>query len=148
MDLLSAKDYLIVNKTKMRIKKITFSALLIVICGTLFSQESKKDTQNKTVITNREPSFPKGDQALYIEVMNNTKYPDEAKKSYVEGEVTLSFDVKADSSVSNIVIISGVGHGVDEEVKKLIEKQKFSPAIQNGKAVKMNTMYTFPVKAH
>lgn len=114
----------------------------------VFCQELKKDSQNREVITSSEPSFPKGDQALYIEVMSNTKYPDEAKKRYIEGEVTLSFDVRPDSIASNIIIISGVGYGIDEEVKKLIEKLKFSPAIQNGKPVKMNTMYTFPVKAH
>lgn len=120
----------------------------LITANTVYSQQLQKDTQNKEVITNNEPSYPKGDQALYIEVMNNTKYPDQAKKSYIEGEVTLSFDVRPDSIVANIVIISGVGHGVDEEVKKLIEKMKFSPAVQNGKAVKMNTIYTFPVKAH
>jgi TonB family protein len=125
-----------------------FTFLSFVISSSVYSQQTKSDTQNRPVITNSEPAYPKGDQALYIEVMNNTKYNEESKKSYVEGEVTLSFDVKPDSTVSNIIIISGVGHGVDEEVKKLIEKIKFSPAIQNGKAIKMNTMYTFPVKAH
>lgn len=131
------------------VKRILILVVVYLItANTIYSQQLQKDTQNKEVITNNEPSYPKGDQALYIEVMNNTKYPDEAKKSYIEGEVTLSFDVRPDSIVANIVIISGVGHGVDEEVKKLIEKMKFSPAVQNGKAVKMNTIYTFPVKAH
>ena len=36
----------------------------------------------------------------------------------------------------------------DEEVKKLIQTLKFSLGMQNGTTVKMNTMYTFPVKAH
>lgn len=117
-----------------------------VSCMIVHAQSA--DHQNMEVVTNSEPVYPKGDQALYNEVMNNTKYPEDSKKKYIEGEVTLSFDVKADSTVSNIIIISGVGNGVDEEVKKLVEKLKFSPAYQNGKPVKMNTMYTFPVKAH
>jgi TonB family protein len=128
--------------------KIIFTLFYLMIGYSVFSQQGKNDSQNMQVITNSEPVYSKGDQALYVEVMNNTKYPEESKKSYVEGEVTLSFDVKPDSSVSNIIVISGVGHGVDEEVKKIIEKLKFSPAVQNGKPVKMNTMYTFPVKAH
>lgn len=132
---------------KTRAFKIIVTLLSLVVSSRLYSQ-AKIDTQNRSVITNSEPAYPKGDQALYIEVMNNTKYSEEAKKSYVEGEVTLSFDVRPDSVVSNILIISGVGHGVDDEVKKLVEKLKFSPAFQNGKPVKMNTMYTFPVKAH
>ena len=78
----------------------------------------------------------------------NLKYSDESKKKYIAGEVTLSFDVKVDSTVTNAVIISGVGYGVDEEVKKLIETLKFNPGVQNGTPMKMNTMYTFPIKAH
>jgi TonB family protein len=131
----------------MRLNVILLLSILIT-GSSVYSQTEKSSTQNRTVITNSEPGYPKGDQALYNEVMNNTQYPDEAKKSYVEGEVTLSFDVKPDSTASNIIIISGVGHGVDEEVKKLVEKLKFAPAVQNGKAVRMSTMYTFPVKAH
>jgi TonB family protein len=140
MVLLSVNDY----STAIKMKQI-FTLFLIVLASSVFSQT---DTQNRKVITNAEPEYPKGEQALYTEVLYNIKYPEEAKKKYIEGEVTLSFDVKADSTVSNVIVISGVGNGIDEEVKKYIEKLKFSPAVQNGKAVKMNTMYTFPVKAH
>jgi TonB family protein len=139
---LSASVYSIVNK----MKKIISIIILSVIVSFSFAQGI--DPQNKKVITNSEPVYPRGDQALYAEVLSNISYPEEAKKKYIEGEVMLSFDVKADSTVSNIIIISGVGNGVDEEVKKYIGKLKFSPAMQNGKVVKMNTMYTFPVKAH
>lgn len=109
---------------------------------------AQADKQNIKVVTNTEPSYPKGDTELYTYVLYNVKYSDEAKKKYLEGEVTLSFDVKTDSTVTNIVIISGVGQGVDEEVKKLIQTLKFVPGVQNGVPIKMNTMYTFPIKAH
>jgi outer membrane biosynthesis protein TonB len=38
--------------------------------------------------------------------------------------------------------------GVDEELKRVIEKAKFSPAVQNGFKVKMNMMVTLPIKAN
>ena len=126
-------------------KKIILSLVFILICIAGFSQTDK---QNMKVTTDTEPSFPKGDNALYQYVLMNIKYSDEAKKKYIQGDVTLSFDVKSDSTVTNAIIISGVGYGVDEEVKKLIQSLKFIPAVQNGTVVKMNTMYTFPVKAH
>ena len=126
-------------------KKQIVILLFVVFSGVVFSQTDK---QNIKVVTNTEPSFPKGDNALYQYVLMNVKYSDEAKKKYIEGEVTLSFDVKADSTVANAIVISGVGYGVDEEVKKLVQSLKFIPAIQNGTVVKMNTMYTFPLKAH
>lgn len=122
---------------------------ILVICLIFLSVIAVgQDKQNIKVVTNTEPSFPKGDNALYTYVYMNLKYSEESKKKYIEGEVTLSFDVKSDSTVTNVLIISGVGYGVDEEVKKLIQTLKFSPGYQNGTAIKMNTMYTFPIKAH
>jgi TonB family protein len=109
---------------------------------------SQSDKQNSKVVTNTEPAYPAGDNVLYAYIMHNVVYSEEAKKKYIEGDVTLSFDVKTDSTVANIMVISGVGYGIDEEVKRLIQKLKFIPAMQNGVLMKMSTMYTFPVKAH
>jgi TonB family protein len=129
--------------------KKTFLFLTLLLFSVIsFAQQADKDKQNIKVQTNTEPSYPKGDNELYSYVLYNVKYSDESKKKYIEGEVTLSFDVKADSTVTNVLIISGVGYGVDEEVKKLIQTLKFTPGVQNGVPVKMNTMYSFPVKAH
>lgn len=127
--------------------KRILTLLLFSCIGTVCFAQSG-DPQNMKVVTSSEPAYPKGDQALYTYVYMNLKYPEAAIKKFVEGEITLSFDVKPDSTVSNIVLISGVGNGVDEELKKLIQSMKFIPAVQNGRAVKMNTMYSFPVKAH
>ena len=119
---------------------------LISIIG--FAQKSTPDKQNKQVLTSTEPSFPKGDNELYRYVLYTVAYSEESKNKNIEGEVTLSFDVKPDSTVSNIVVISGPGYGIEDEVKKIVQKLKFIPAVQNGFPVKMNTMYSFPVKAH
>ncbi|MES2140010.1 MAG: energy transducer TonB [Bacteroidota bacterium] len=132
----------------MILKKNIVVIIFSVFCLSVFAQEAKPDKQNKQVVTDTEPSFPKGDNELYQYVLYNLNYSDESKKKYVEGEVTISFDVKADSTVSNMVLISGVGYGIDDEVKKLIQKLKFIPGIQNGFPIKMNTMYSFPIKAH
>ncbi len=125
-------------------KKIVFLLICIIACECAKAQ----DKQNIKIVTNTEPSYPGGDNVLYSYVMNNIKYPQGAIKKYIAGEVTLSFDVKADSTVTNVIVISGVGNGIDEEVKKLIQSLKFIPGVQNGTTVKMNTIYTFPVKAH
>ena len=117
--------------------------LLFVVCYSSFSQ----DKQNMTVTT-QDAFYPKGEQAFYTYIMYNTKYPEESKKKYAEGNVELSFDVMPDSSIKNIKIISDVGYGVGEEVKKLLEKQKFAPATMMGVKVKSNLIMVFPVKAH
>lgn len=132
----------------MILKKNIIIAILSVFSASGFAQETKTDKQNKQVVTDAEPSFPKGDNELYQYILYNLNYSEESKKKYVEGEVTLSFDVKADSTVSNVMLISGVGYGIDDEVKALVGKLKFIPGVQNGFPIKMNTMYSFPVKAH
>lgn len=132
----------------MILKKNIIIVILSLFSISGFAQETKPDKQNKQVVTDTEPFFPKGDNELYQYVLYNLNYSEESKKKYIEGEVTLSFDVKADSTVSNMVLISGVGYGIDDEVKKLIGKLKFIPGVQNGFPIKMNTMYSFPIKAH
>jgi len=117
--------------------------LLLAICHSSFSQ----DKQNMTVST-QDAFYPKGEQALYTYIMYNVKYSEESKKKYIEGSVSLSFDVMPDSTIKNVKIIGDVGYGVGEEVKKLVEKLKFAPAIQMGMRVKMNLIMDFPVKAH
>jgi len=122
-------------------KKIIFITLVLVSLKNYAQQNSK-------VITNSEPSYIQGDDELYKYMYFNLKFTEEAKSKNIEGEVTVSFDVKTDSTTTNIVIFKGLGYGIDEEIKKIITQLKFIPAMQNGIPVKMNTMYSFPIKAH
>ncbi|MBK7183551.1 MAG: energy transducer TonB [Bacteroidetes bacterium] len=118
--------------------------IILLCCMPIFSFAQ----QNSKVVTNSEPTYPKGDNELYTYMYYNLKFTEEAKQKNIEGEVTVSFDVKTDSTTTNILIISGVGYGVDQEIKNIITKLKFSPGVQNGMPIKMGTMYSFPVKAH
>ena len=105
------------------------------------------DKQNMQVTT-QDAFYPKGEQALYTYIMYNTKYSQEAINNHVTGNVELSFDVMPDSSAKNVKVISDVGYGVGDAVKKLLEQLKFAPAIQMGMKVRMNLIMDFAVKAH
>jgi TonB family protein len=131
-------------------KQFLFITALILLPLLGFSQTTtpSKDPQNISMKPSRDPEYPKGEKMLYQDVLMNVKYPEEAIKKYVQGEVSLSFDVKIDSTIANCVILSGVGYGVDEAVKKYVEQLKFSPGMMNGMKVKMNVNMNFPVKAH
>ena len=126
--------------------------LLLLACGCwhiLSAQEkSSADKQNMTVTTSQDAFYPKGEQALYTYIMYHVPYSEESKKKYAEGNVELSFDVMPDSTIKNTKVISDVGYGVGEEVKKLVEKLKFAPAIMMGVKVRTNVIMDFPVKAH
>ena len=127
-------------------KKILVFSLFTFFAASLFAQSS--DPQNIKVVATQDPAYPKGEPALYNYVLMNIKYSDEAKKKYIEGEVMMSFWVNTDSTVTNPKIISGIGYGIDEEVKRVVESLKFSPGMMNSKARKMQLIMTFPVKAH
>jgi TonB family protein len=130
-------------------KQIQILVLLSILSLGAFAQNnSKPDPQNIKVSNTRDPEYPKGEQALYQEVMMNLKYPPESIQRFVEGMVELSFDVKTDSTVANCIILKGIDTGVDEAVRRYVEKLKFAPARQNGVLVKMNVDMSFPVKAH
>ena len=138
-------------------KNILFSIFLQLTVISLIAQtktdkpttdKSSSDKQNMTVTTSQDAFYPKGEQALYTYVMMNTKYSEDAKKNYVSGDIELSFDVMPDSSLANVKVIHDLGYGVGDEVKKLVEKLKFAPAIMMGVKVRTNVMMDFPVKAH
>ena len=121
---------------------------MLFFSSSIFSQEGTKDKQNIEVVTDSEPAYIKGEQQLYLDVLYNVKYPAEAIKKYVEGNVTLSFDVKTDSTLINCVVITGIDKALDDAVVTYVKTLKFIPGKQNGTIIKMNAMYTFPVKAH
>jgi TonB family protein len=133
----------------MRICFITGILLLTLeAAAQSIQKEPKKDPQNITVVTDQEPFFPNGEISLFNMVSNGIVYNEEARFKSVAGDVMLSFDVMPDSSVSNVMILSGPGFGINESVKSYVEKLKFAPAMQSGIKVRMNMMMNFPVKAH
>src|ERR1041385_7178636 len=121
-------------------KKIITLAVFALLASAVFSQST--DPQNMKVVSTQDPSYPKGEPALYNYVLMNVKYSDEAKKKYIEGDVMMSFWVNTDSTVTNTKVISGIGYGIDEEVKRVVEGLKFSPGQMNGKARKMQLIMT------
>lgn len=120
----------------------------------LFANSQDNKTQQKnpydvnfTVVTQQEPFFPAGDQALYTYLFNNIHYSDSAIAKKISGNVMISFDVMPDSTLANTIVLSGVGYGIDEEIIRLLEKLKYAPGIQTGQATKMNVILMVPIRA-
>jgi outer membrane biosynthesis protein TonB len=130
--------------------KILLVILLYFLPALAICQGTTKNPKdvNFHEVKQQDPFYPAGDQALYTYIFNNIKYSDSAKVKLVEGNVMVSFDVQPDSTLSNIIVLSGVGYGIDEEVVRLLKPLKYAPGIMNGTKVKMNTIITVPVRAH
>lgn len=103
----------------------------------LFFVQFSKSIQAQTA-GDRLPSYPGKEDALANYIQKNIRSSEENKMH--EGTIHLSFDVHPDSSVSSVIIIEGLHPSVDEQVIKLMEKARFTPAIKEGRPVKMNMM--------
>lgn len=69
-------------------------------------------------------------------IVNDMKYPAEAKEREIQGTVRVEFVIETNGNVSNINIINSVGGGCDNEAIRLIQGTHWIPGNKNGKYVR------------
>lgn len=126
-------------------KKI-FLFLIALLVGYLSFAQDYTDPQNMDIDYNRDAEYPGGVNAFIVDLWNQMEYTQEAIDALVDGEIMVSFDIEPDSTVSGISVISGLGHGVDEEFARILSLMKFNPALVEGNPVKMNMMLSVPIR--
>jgi outer membrane biosynthesis protein TonB len=129
------------------------AAVLLLSPVLAFSQENTQQNKNPydvnfTFKTVQQPFYPEGDLSLYTYFYNSIKYSEKAVSDKVSGEVMISFYVMPDSTLSEIIVLSGVGYGIDEEVVRALAPLKYAPGIIDGEKVKMNVILYVPVNAY
>ena len=83
--------------------------------------------------------------AFYKFLGENIKYPEQAKKTNVQGTVFVSFIIEKDGSVSNVKTVRGLGAGTDQEAERVLGlSPNWVVGIQDGKPVRVK--YNIPVK--
>ena len=91
------------------------------------------------------PSFPGGKPGLEKFIARNKRTPYPLKSRNIKGSVNLRFIVNADGSISDIRILKGLGHGCEEEARRLIEMMPSWVAARNqGKAVAVYEALSIP----
>jgi TonB family protein len=68
------------------------------------------------------------------------RYTPEAQEARVQGEVTLKVRFLASGQVEVIGVVTGLGHGLDEEARHVAESIRFKPALRNGQPVDHTTL--------
>ncbi len=63
------------------------------------------------------------------------QYTPEAREMHIQGDVTLEVRFTASGQVDVLRVVSGLGHGLDEQAKLAAEKIRFKPATRDGKPV-------------
>lgn len=82
--------------------------------------------------------------ATNLEVLSKpaVQYTSEARQLRVEGDVILRVTFTASGQVQVKGIVHGLGHGLDEEARRVAEQIRFRPATRNGQAVDLTTNIT------
>lgn len=91
------------------------------------------------------PEPPGGLTAYRKWIGNNFKYPKAAIDAKVKGTIQVTFVVEKDGSLSDLKVVRDLGHGTGEAAINVFNASpKWSPGIQNGKAVRV--AYSMPIR--
>jgi TonB family protein len=79
-----------------------------------------------------------------LEVLSkpSVRYTAEARQLKVQGDVVLRVTFTASSQVIVNSVVRGLGHGLDEEARRVAAQIRFRPATRNGQAVDLTTNIT------
>lgn len=93
--------------------------------------------ENAIFVVVEQAATPKGGMtAFYQNVGERIKYPAAARRMNIEGKVFVEFVVNKDGSITNVVVIKGIGAGCDEEAVRVVsESPAWNPAKQRGRPV-------------
>jgi TonB family protein len=71
-----------------------------------------------------------------------SQYTAEARQLHVQGDVVLRVTFLASGHVVVNGVVRGLGHGLDEEARRIAQQIRFRPATRNGQAVDTTTTIT------
>jgi TonB family protein len=83
-------------------------------------------------------------QETNLEVLSKppVQYTAEAKQLKVQGDVVLRVTFLANGQVSVQGVLRGLGHGLDEEARRVAQQIRFRPATRDGRPVDLTTNIT------
>ncbi len=73
----------------------------------------------------KKPFYKGGQEALNAFISKNIQYPAPAQQAQLAGVVIVQYDIDYKGFVKNAKVLSGIGHGCDEEAVRLISLLKF-----------------------
>jgi periplasmic protein TonB len=91
------------------------------------------------------PAFKGGEEALYMWLSENIKYPQVAKETGIQGTVVVTFVVEKDGSITGAQLLKDIGGGCGDEAIRVVKKMpKWREGRQNNTPVRVQ--FNLPVK--
>lgn len=122
--------------------KYMLLVLLVIFC---FSSSAQTDTARRPVI-DEFASFPGGAEKFFDYIRTNLKYPQDALRDSISGDVFVQFTVSPDGSIppETVRVSQSLSPSCDNEAVRLIKNApKWMPARSEGKPIEQQI--TFPV---
>ena len=130
-------------------KRLIMMSLMAICClTTVLAQKtvvSQKDQKEEPFdVVEDMPAFPGGMEAMMAFLIENVKYPADAKKQKVDGRVLVNFVVEKDGSITEVKVIKPAFPSLDAEAIRVVKAMpKWKPGYQNGQAVRV--LFTLPI---
>ena len=115
-------------------KKLILLAAIAMFCG--FSAKAQKVVFDDEIYTVIEvaPEFPGGVDSMYAFISRNIKYPEEALKNNVSGNVYVTFVVEKDGQITSTRLLRDIGAGCGQEALRVVRSMpKWKPGTSQGK---------------
>ncbi|WP_323756115.1 energy transducer TonB [Roseivirga sp.] len=104
--------------------------------GQVVGIAGEQNSDEVFLIVEEPPTFPGGTDAYTKHLLTNLKYPEQAKKEGIEGNVFVSFVVTKEGKLEDIKVVRGIGAGCDTEaVRMLLTSPDWTPGKQRGRLV-------------
>lgn len=88
------------------------------------------------------PRYPGGKEAFRKFIAENLRYPKEALDAKIEGKVLVGYEIDDNGLVHSAHILSGLGHGCDEEAVRVVSLLRFGKVKNRGVRLKVTTKTT------
>lgn len=81
------------------------------------------------------PMYPGGSKEMQLFIQQNLQYPPEALEARVEGDVKIAYTVDSRGRVKDVQLLEKLGHGCDEEAKRLVGMLRFDLPGSRGRKI-------------
>jgi TonB family protein len=131
----------VLNRVKIALMLVVFIGGLSGLNSSLLGQTVKEQAGKEPVYekVDKMPLFngkDAGEFALWIG--KQIKYPEEALKKKIIGNVTVSFIVEKDGTVSNVKVVKGVPELDGEAVRVVKSSPKWTPGVKDNSPVRVS----------
>ena len=115
--------------------------LLMGVTTDVYAQDNKKKKKEDVIVM---AQFKGGQEALIDYLLQNTRYPAEAMREEITGEVIVEFVVERNGMITNAKIVKSVAPSLDQEALRVVTNMpNWEPGTKNG--LRMRSQLTIPI---